>query len=154
MQPFHDEQIDADHDLIIIKFDMLCDLARCAGHGEYSRPALVEQLFQHLTAHFEREERIMREEGYEDTEAHMAAHMAMQDDFGRLMKPLPESGSDPQLDIHSIRGLFLGHILTWDEVFAEWLCQKRAAGKARSLHSQAGHRKPALLQREKTHTRI
>jgi hemerythrin len=138
MQCFGDQRIDADHDLIILRFDELAGLIQTGAADQYSRPELVEQLFEYLTTHFSREERLMVDVGFPELETHREAHRQMQEEFYGLMSAMLESGPDLRLDVSEIREVFLAHIVTHDEIFAEWLQRQRASRTLPQLLDSSG----------------
>lgn len=125
MHSFNDQQIDADHDLIIMKFDELCSLACYTNYDSTRRLELMEQLKEYLSTHFEREEKLMSTTTYEHLPQHQMAHRNMKSEFIRMMKPKTTEGElSLDSDLYQMRKMFLSHIVTFDEAFGEWLSQR------------------------------
>jgi hemerythrin-like metal-binding protein len=129
MHSFNDKQIDADHDLIIMKFDEICSLVCYANYSNTNRLELMDQLQGYLTNHFEREEQLMSVSAYDHLAQHRMAHRNMQTKFNRLREQTPEGEHNLESDLRHMRKMFLSHIVTFDEAFGEWLSRHRDEGK-------------------------
>lgn len=123
MQPFQDPQVDADHDWMITFFDRL----RMSPGGPTEDPRVFRQLaaclLDYLSGHCQREEQLMRDRGYEETDGHAEAHRQLQREFQRLLMPRLEGHLDLEEDLRLVRELFLCHIVTWDDAFGAWLAR-------------------------------
>lgn len=126
MQPFRDPQVDAEHDWIITLFEGLRE--RCGQWpGDVRLDAeLARCLMDYLSGHCLREERLMREHGYEEAEHHAEAHRVLQREFSSLLLPRLEGHMSLAEDLRLVRELFLRHIVSWDDAFGEWLTRRQA----------------------------
>ncbi len=121
MHRFQDAEVDSDHDLVIARFDDLCGELHWRRLAPAQLADLAEQLLNYSTVHFAREERLMAAHGYPDLPGHRQAHQGLWQAFTRVLQPLLSGVLDPEADLKALRTLFLSHIVTWDEAYAEWL---------------------------------
>ena len=128
MQPFRDPQVDAEHDWIITFFEELREKGPTGGDPLLDAE-LARCLLSYLDRHCSREEELMRRNGYEQAEDHRLAHVILRKEFRRLLLPRLQGHLGLEEDIRLVRGLFLRHIVTWDEAYGEWLLE-RASGTA------------------------
>ena len=123
MRPFQDPQIDHDHDQVIAHLETLSRLTTWSPAGRQDHLQLIQQLLDYVAGHFQREETVMAAAGYPGLAAHAAAHAAMAADFRRLAAALRATKFSVPAELRLLRGVFLAHIVTWDEAFGQWLAE-------------------------------
>jgi hemerythrin-like metal-binding protein len=126
MQPFRDPQVDAEHDWIISFFETLREREPRGGDPALDAE-LARGLLSYLDRHCSREEALMRRNGYAEAEDHRLAHVILRKEFRRLLLPRLQGHLALDEDIRLVRGLFLRHIVTWDEAYGDWLGQRAAS---------------------------
>ena len=129
MWRFQDAEVDAGHDLILSAFASLCGEACWGPEHHLAGAALGRELLQHSTAHFEREELLMRFQAYAGLEPHQRAHEQLRQDFAQVLEPMLRGQLALKAEMQLLRELLLSHIVLWDEPFAEWLGRKSLAAR-------------------------
>lgn len=124
MYRFNDPITDAEHDFIIHKFSDLCEIVALGDYSPDARKELLECLLHYTTAHFLREEELMRGRGYPGLEAHTLSHAYMQEAFNRLRDAMPVDSANLRADLQLMRQMFLQHILTQDEAYGAWIAER------------------------------
>ncbi len=128
MYLFHDKSIDSDHDRIILAFDGLIRIVSRQTYESHGRRGVIQELLRYTSSHFRREEASMRRHRYPGLRDHVLAHAYLQNAFGRIRPWMFEDRPNLLSDIRLLRDLFLSHILTYDESYAEWFCTRKADG--------------------------
>jgi hemerythrin len=85
--------------------------------------AALAELAQHTREHFQREEEVMRIDGYPDLADHKSEHDQLLAELSMLTRALRDSGRQ-WLDVDlldSLKDWFLGHVLELDRELAEFL---------------------------------
>jgi len=126
MYQFHDPRIDSDHDLIIKRFESLILIVSRQAYEPEARREIIRMLLRYTSSHFRLEESSMRRHRYPGLRDHVLAHAYMQNEFGRIRQGMVEGRPNLLSDIHLFRSMFLSHILTYDESYAEWLSWRKA----------------------------
>lgn len=117
--------LDQDHALLFQRFnhlEKLGTLKRQADHAEANR--IIDDLLEYALAHCAREEAVMREAGYPETEAHTRSHDAMRECFVEILRSLTAGAIPLPTFVTLIRGQFLKHFMKDDYPFVTWLRQR------------------------------
>lgn len=124
--------MDEDHRTLAAMLNRLArDYGTRAGLPPYpvrrpNAPPLTEalaELAQHTRAHFQREEEVMRTDGYPALPDHKSEHDQLLAELSVLARELRQSGRqwlDVQL-LDSLKDWFLGHVLELDRQLADFL---------------------------------
>lgn len=83
----------------------------------------LEELAQHTRAHFQREEEVMRNDGFPGLSDHKSEHDQLLAELSMLARGIRQSGRqrlDAEL-LDSLKDWFLGHVLEQDRELAEFL---------------------------------
>lgn len=121
MYQTRDARIDSDHDAIITLFGNLCEIGPCHGYDCTGRGELIRTLLEYTSTHFREEEALMRRVGYPELREHLLAHAYLQREFRARLGTMPEHQPNLAADAQFLRSAFLGHILSHDDTFAQWL---------------------------------
>ena len=87
MRLFLDPQVDAEHDWIIQFFDELRERGPLGETDAEVDAELSRCLLSYLTRHCQREEELMAAQGYDEADRHAQAHLALQQEFRRVLLP-------------------------------------------------------------------
>ncbi|MEJ7930658.1 hemerythrin domain-containing protein [Ramlibacter sp. AN1015] len=93
-------------------------------------PALMEALERHAVAHFEEEDRCMRDTGFPARDCHIDEHAAVLKSV-REVRALADRGdlSECRRLAHALADWFPGHADYLDSALAHWMCKRSHGGK-------------------------
>ena len=93
-----------------------------AGHGRQVLVATLQELIEYTAYHFDTEEQLMRQHGYEDTAEHKAEHARLIGDIGDFKRRVDSANSRVSIELlRFLRNWLNPHILGPDKEFAKAL---------------------------------
>lgn len=117
-------QIDEDHKKLLNMINNLRSSTLCNTGEEFERRTLQE-LVDYTESHFEREERLMQENGYPDYEGHKAQHDQMAQYAAGFMKRYDEQGNKVLSDVADyLTQWLIQHINGTDMKYVEFFQEK------------------------------
>lgn len=119
--------IDEEHRNILGMSNSLMDLSLSHGKAEEIKEQL-EDLLDHVVKHFSDEERILREIGYPETEAHAELHASLVDE-ARVLKARTARGDCPPGTFFDflVGKVVIGHLINEDALFFPFTRRQRAS---------------------------
>lgn len=118
------ELIDSDHQKLVGLLNQVVSAANFHMGDNYLR-GVIGELIDYTKYHFEREENLMKENGYPDLEAHIDQHKSMieqVDQFHARIEKSPNCGDNVCMDIHLfLKSWLLNHITHTDKEAARYL---------------------------------
>ncbi len=116
--------IDQDHKKLISLLNQFTVAYDHAMSEDFEKKAL-EELIEYTQYHFEREEKLMRDNDYPDFEAHQAKHQEMIKQVGKFVELYNEKGHDALKEISEFLTVWLiSHINGTDKEYSQYLNER------------------------------
>jgi hemerythrin-like metal-binding protein len=105
------KDIDDQHRAVFAAFDALLDALR-HGYGDHEVKRTLQHLETYIGEHFLHEETLMKQKGYPELTAHVAAHEAFSTRMDDLRKVLQKTGTSKALAVQTLQAI--GSLLAQD----------------------------------------